>query len=55
MKKQIIDLKVNVEGVEELSDKVDAAMKLLKEASAILNDVAQNSILDISVIPSERK
>ncbi|WP_404335790.1 hypothetical protein [Planococcus rifietoensis] len=55
MEKQIIDLKVNVEGGEELAHKVKRAMDLIKEANAILNDVAQNSSLEVSVIPSKQK
>lgn len=55
MEKPSTELKVEIEGIKELQNKLNKAMGLIEEANAILNDVAQNSTLDISLTSSARK
>ncbi|MFU0790705.1 MAG: hypothetical protein ACFWT6_12200 [Virgibacillus proomii] len=49
------DLQINVNGVEEFTNKVEHALKLLKEASAILNDASNNTQFEIVVKTLDQK
>ncbi|MGE6379992.1 hypothetical protein [Peribacillus muralis] len=46
-------LQISVEGVEEFTNKVEYALELLKEASAILNDASNNTHFEVVVKPNK--
>ncbi|MFD9627709.1 hypothetical protein [Peribacillus muralis] len=49
MDKNKTGLQISVEGVDEFTNKVEHALELLKEASAILNDASNNTKFDVVV------
>lgn len=49
------DLQISVNGVEEFTNKVEHALELIKEASAILNDASNNTKFEIIVKTSDQK
>lgn len=46
-KEKVIDIHFEVRGTKELSAKVEKVAALLEEANALLNDVAQNSGIEV--------
>ncbi|MBU5268151.1 hypothetical protein [Virgibacillus proomii] len=49
------DLQIDVNGIEEFANKVEHALELLKEASAILNDASNNTKFEIVVKTLDQK
>lgn len=54
MKEQKVNLRFEIKGAPELAAKIDKAMTLLKEANAILNDVAGNPQIKLVVKDSNQ-
>ncbi|WP_185830636.1 hypothetical protein [Siminovitchia terrae] len=48
-------LQLSVDGVDEFTSKVEHALELLKEASAILNDASNNTKFEIVVKTLDQK
>ena len=54
MKEQKLNLQFEVKGAQELATKINKVMTLLKEANAILNNVAGDTQIEIVVKDSNQ-